>query len=292
MSDEIAPKLSKWPFYLGDALFLGAAGFICWQEPAPLGLRALTLAVLCVAAGAVLCILPFLLEYRALVKVVEASTLTDVVSQIQNVEQLAGQIHSATGQWQTVQEAADKTAAAAREIAGRMTAEVQAFTQFMQRANDNEKANLRLETEKLRRAEADWLQVLVRVLDHVYALHLGAVRSGQPNLIEQMGNFQNACRDAARRVGLAPFTAALAEPFDGQRHQLVEGAKPAPDAVIGETLAAGYTFQSRLLRPALVRLRTEPPPERGRVDDAKPEPQPDGPQGSLPLEQPANASPS
>ena len=92
----------------------------------------------------------------------------------------------------------------------------------MQRANDSERATLRLEVEKLRRAEADWLQVLVRMLDHVYALHQGALRSGQPMLIEQVGNFQNACRDAARRVGLTPFTANEAEPFDAQRHQLIE----------------------------------------------------------------------
>jgi len=96
----------------------------------------------------------------------------------------------------------------------------------------------------------------VRMLDHVYALHQGASRSGQPKLAEQVGSFQNACRDAARRVGLTPFAANEGEPFDAQRHQLVEeGAKPPADAVVGATVATGYTFQGRLLRPALVRLR-------------------------------------
>ncbi len=110
----------------------------------------------------------------------------------------------------------------------------------------------------MRRGEGEWLQVLVRVLDHVYALHQGACRSGQPRLIEQVASFQNACRDAARRVGLTPFTANEAEPFDAQRHQLVEeGAKPPPDAVVAETVAAGYTFQGRPLRLALVRLRED-----------------------------------
>ena len=126
----------------------------------------------------------------------------------------------------------------------------------MQRMNESEKATLRLEVEKLRRAEVEWLQVVVRMLDHVYALHQGAVRSGQPNVLEQVGSFQNACREAARRVGLAPFAANPSEPFDAQRHQLAEGDARLPaDAVVGETLAAGYTFQGKLLRPALVRLR-------------------------------------
>ena len=70
-----------------------------------------------------------------------------------------------------------------------------------------------------------------------------------------MASFQHACRDAARRVGLTPFTANEGEPFDSQRHQLVEESAKAPaGAVVAETIATGYTFQGRLVRPALVRL--------------------------------------
>ena len=260
MSDLHAPKLAKWPFFLGDALLLGLAELIVYQCKFPLGHWELCFVVLCVAGGAVLGIAPFLLEYVALVKVVEAGSLTTVVSQLGNPERIAGQISGATGRRQQAQDAADKTARSAREIAERMTAEVLAFTEFMKRANDNDRVALLLEVEKLRRAEADWLQVLVRTLDHVFALHQGALRSGQPGLIEQLGNFQNACRDAARRVGLAPFAANEAEPFDAQRHQLPEAAAPpAPNAVVAETIAPGYTYQGRLIRPALVRLRETPP---------------------------------
>ena len=259
MSDLNAPKLAKWPFFLGDALLLGVAYYICHQSKSAFGLWELCFVVLCVAGGAVLGIAPFLLEYSALVKLAEAGSLTTVVSQMGNLHGIAGQISGATGRWHEAQDAADKTARSAGEIAERMTAEVQAFTEFMKRANDSERANLRLEVEKLRRAEADWLQVLVHMLDHVFALHQGALRSGQSGLIEQVGNFQNACRDTARRVGLTPFTAKEAEPFDAQRHQLLEeAAQPAPDAVVAETIAAGYTFQGRLIRPALVRLRETP----------------------------------
>ncbi len=259
MSDSIAPKLSKWPFFVGDAVLLCVACFIAYQSKFTLGHWELCFVVLCVAGGALLGILPFLLEYDALVKLAEASALTSAVVQIKNLEGIAVQIAEATGRWQDAQDAADQTARSAREIAERMTSEVQSFTEFLQRANDSERANLRLEVEKLRRTEGDWLQVLVRVLDHVYALNQGAVRSGEPNLIEQVGNFQNACRDSARRVGLTPFTAAEAERFDAQRHQVVgDGVQPPADAVIAETIATGYTFQGRLVRHALVRLGEQP----------------------------------
>jgi molecular chaperone GrpE (heat shock protein) len=256
MTESIALKLSKWPFFLGDGLLLGTAYFVAYQSKFTLGHWELCLVLLCVAGGALLAVAPFLLEYQALVKVTEAGALDTVVSQLKNLDDLAKQISGATGKWQDAQEQADKTAASAREVAERMTGEVQAFTEFMKRANDSERATLRLEVEKLRRVESEWLQVAVRMLDHVYALNQGASRSGQPNLIDQLGSFQNACRDAARRVGLTPFIANEAEPFDAQRHQLLEeGAKPPPNAVVEETVATGYTFQGRLLRPALVRLR-------------------------------------
>jgi molecular chaperone GrpE (heat shock protein) len=259
MSESIAPKLSKWPFLLGDVLLLGTAFYIGLESKFALGHWELCFVVLCVLGGALLGVAPFWLEYDALVKVAEAGALNTVVSQLKNLEGIANQISGATGKWQDAQEQADKTAAAAREIAERMTGEVKAFTEFMKRANDSERATLRLEVEKLRRGESEWLQVLVRMLDHVYALHQGAARSGQPKLVEQVGSFQMACRDAARRVGLTPFTANEGEPFDAQRHQLVEeGVKPPADAVVGETIAAGYTFQGRLLRPTLVRLRENP----------------------------------
>ena len=276
MSDPIGPILPKWPFYLGDGLLLGTAYFICSQSKSAIGHWEICLAIFCVAAGAVLGIAPFLLEYRANMKLAEAGALTTVVSQLHDMKGIAGQISGATGKWQEAQEQAEKTTITAREITERMTVEAKAFTEFLQRANDSEKATLRLEVDKLRRAESDWLQVLVRVLDHIFALNQGALRSGQPKLIEQLSHFQNACRDAARRVGLTPFVADEAQTFDPQRHQLLdESAQPAPDAIVAETIATGYTIQGKLLRPALVRLEeplaaTPPPaaaPAAGPIPD-------------------------
>jgi len=252
----MAPKLSKWPFLLSDGLLLGLAYLIFAQSRLPMSAWEVFTCALCVAAGAGCGVLPFILEYRVLTNLIMAHQLSTASSEIRNLGQFAAQISSATAQWQTVQESADKTGKSAKEIADRMTAEVNDFREFLRRANEGENSALRLEVEKLRRAESEWLQVLVRMLDHVYALHQAALRSGQPALVSQIGLFQDACRDAARRVGLAPFAAASSEPFDEQRHQLIEGAsKPSGGGAVDETVAAGYTFQGRMLRPALVRLR-------------------------------------
>ena len=76
----------------------------------------------------------------------------------------------------------------------------------------------------------------------------------QPRLIEQLTQFQSACRDAARRLGLLPFIAAPGENFDAQRHQTTDGKSPPPEAKVQETVATGFTFQGRLVRPAAVVL--------------------------------------
>jgi len=237
-------------------MLVGVAGLFYYKSTVPLGIWEGGLIVLSVAGGAFLAILPFVLEYRMASKLAEAEALAEVVSQIQNLENVAERIAGATSRWQSVQEVADRVAATSKAIAERMSAEAKGFTEFMQREKKSKKCILRLEVDKLKLAEGDWVHVTVRMLDHVYALHLGAVRSGQPKLIAQLDQFQLACRDAARRIGLSPFAANPADPFDAERHQLMDDQKPPPeDARVAETVATGYTFQGRLIRPALVRLQ-------------------------------------
>jgi molecular chaperone GrpE (heat shock protein) len=254
MSTQTDPKLPKWPFFLGDAVLLALAWML--QGYLRLGHWEVGAIVVCCLAGAVLAVTPYVLEYQALVRRAETEEMISATEKLRNLEAVAAQIGAATAQWQMVQEQSGKTVGTAREIAERIAAEAAAFTTFLQKANDSEKANLRLEVEKLRRAEGDWLQVVVRMLDHIYALHQAAVRSGQRGLIEQLGHFQNACRDVARRIGLTPFAPVAEEAFNPQVHQIPEGQpQPGEGAQVGETIATGYTFQGQLVRPALVQLK-------------------------------------
>jgi molecular chaperone GrpE (heat shock protein) len=248
-------KVPKWPFLAGDALLLAFAYFIVSKSPHPISNWEIVACFAAATVGTLVGILPFFLDYRAMGKVIEAGALGSVSEKIQNLDKLAGQISSATNEWTNAQNQAEKTSAAANAIADKMTEEVQQFSEFMQKLNDHEKSALRLETEKLHRAEGEWLRVLIAILDHIFALHTAAARSGQPKLENQITYFQNACRDIVRRVGLAWFMVAPGEPFDPERHQATEQMKATADDVVAEAMAAGYTFQGRLLRPALVRLR-------------------------------------
>jgi molecular chaperone GrpE (heat shock protein) len=268
MNDTTNWKVPKWPFLLGDALLMIFGYFFVLHSPLPI--RHWEIAAGCVIIGAALGVIPFILDYRAMGKALEVNALGAVAEKIENLEKLAGQISAATKQWADVQESvhgqAEKTALSAKAIADRMTTEVIEFSDFMKKMNDSEKATLRLEVEKLRRGEAEWLQVLVTVLDHVFALHAGAMRSGDVKFAGPVTNFQNTCYDVARRLGLVPFVGAAGEPFNAGRHKTLDGKEPPAGAVVADTIGCGYTFQGQLLRPALVRLRDAAAPAKPQAE--------------------------
>jgi len=228
MNDTANWKVPKWPFLVGDAALLIFGFLLIRHSPLP-GHWAI-IAIGSVALGAILGVIPFIFDYCAMGKALEVNALGTVAERIENLEKLAAQISSATNQLAIVEESvrgqSDKTTLAAKAIADRMTTELINFSDFMKKVNDTEKSTLKLEVEKMRHAEVEWLQVLVNILDHVFVLHAAAVRSGDGKFSAPLTNFQNACRDTARRIGLTPFAAAPDEPFNAERHHLAAGRQP------------------------------------------------------------------
>lgn len=253
MSERTGPVVSKWPFFAGNVVLLAVAYFIYMQAHGPMHLGEEILFAGCGLAGAVLSVLPYVLEYQAAARLAENGSLASTVAEIRNLEMVAAQIAAATARWQVVQEHSANSVAAAREIEQKISGEAEAFKEFLQKSNDTERANLRLEVEKLRRGETDWLQVVVRQLDHTFALFKAAERTGHASLVEQLTVFQNSCRDTARRIGLLPLEPNIGDSFDPRCHRMAESEGEAvPGAKIGEIVATGYTYQGRLLRPAMV----------------------------------------
>ena len=253
-------KISKWPFLFANAVLLAIAAAVIHKAQHPISQNEILIATACVALGAVFGCLPFLLDYRATGKIIEVHAVGEVAGKIQDLKRLAAQVATATDQWANVQETtrnhAEKTTVAAREIAERMETEVREFNEFQTQLNDTEKAALRLEVEKLKRTEGEWLQVVARILDNIHALHTAAVRTGQADLAEQSGQFQSACRDVARRGGVSQVEAPAGSPFDAERQRAHGVENPPADAIVAETLAPGFSYQGRPIRPVLVRLQT------------------------------------
>lgn len=266
-----APRINKLPFLATDLVFMAAALGIIYQSPTPIGGTQILAVIACVALGAWACVTPFIRDHDMDVRLAESDNLADTVAQIGQLKVVAAQIQGATVQWQTYQENAGQAAAAMQKMASQLTSDALNFAESLKQANDSEKVALRLEVEKRKRAEADWLKVLVGLLDHVHALYMAGVRSGQANVIQQLGGFQAACRDVVRRVGLVAIEAQPGEAFNPSAHRLPDEKQVVPEgALIAGTLATGFSFQGQLVRPVLVALASEavPPPALSAGEDS------------------------
>ena len=95
-------KVPKWPFLLGDGLLIVFGFFFVHYSPLPI--RHWEIAAGCVVIGALLGVVPYLLDYRAAGKALEINALGAVAEKIQNLEKLAAQISTATNHWTTAEE--------------------------------------------------------------------------------------------------------------------------------------------------------------------------------------------
>lgn len=270
MNSNSAPRLPKLPFLIGDILLLVTAWWLAWQG-GPLKTWTAVLVVAAVALGAWIAVAPFIMQFRADVKTAETSDLASATEQLGDLATLAQQISSASMEWQGIHKNTSQTIAAADQIAEKMISESRNFGEVLTRMNDTEKTHLRLELEKFKRSEGDWLQVVVRLFDHIYAVEEAAARSTQRNVAEQLSRFQNSCRDVARRIGFLSIVPQPGVPFDEKEHHLIEGQTKSPNALVGAVLAPGYSYQGQLLRLPAVSLKV--PTEETAATQAESEPQ-------------------
>lgn len=265
------------PFLVGDALLLIAAWALFAQGNRPLQFYEVAVVGGCVTLGAWLGVWPFVLTHRAAMRRMETTELTDTVARIHKLEDVARRVDMATNKWQTAQDAADRTARAAREVAEEIHTRQADFQSFLQQANDSERQNLRLEVQKLQQGEHTWVQVLVHVMDHTFALFTAAQRSGQQRVVDQIGRFQNACLDTVRRVGLTPLVVPPGIPYDAATQDLAGEAPANSEGTVlnvAATVAPGYSFQGKLLRKPTVALAA---PGESTSAEAPSSPQPEMP---------------
>jgi molecular chaperone GrpE (heat shock protein) len=276
MTEIEPPKISKSAFFLGDLLLLGVGGFLIYQAPRAMDPWNVLLLVICVLSGAWLAAYPFMAEYKASVKLAEAEGLGEAVERLKGMETIGNQIIALSSQWQTVQDHANNAVEAVQGISERMSMEAKAFSELTTRMNQQEKAHLRLEVEKLRRNEGEWIQVLMGFSDHIFALFQAAFRSGEQRVIEQVGRLQGSCHEIARKVGFVAFGAVPDESFDPAKHQTETGTTEAGAKILA-MLAPGYMYQGQLVRRVLVTLAADEPHKEA-------ESLPEGaPQSHLPL---------
>lgn len=248
------PQLRKWPFLIGYFLLIALAlGTLHTKNYQPVGWDWVVI-IVCFALGIFFGGLPFLTEFLESSRRFEATEFRSTLEQIRQLEKVGGLISTSMSQWKEVHERCDEVVKVAEKIAVQTRSERERLDQITEKANAQEREHLRLEVEKRRRDEREWLEVLVGIMDHIFALHRAAVRSGQVKLIQQIEDFQTACQEICRRVGLSQYLANVGETFDPQIHKVLDGIDIPSSAVIAENLACGFRYQGHPIRLPMVRL--------------------------------------
>ena len=251
-----APRIRKWPFFAADGLFLALAGGIVVSGGGGLALESwgLLMVMVCVGLGGVFGVWPFLAEYREESRRFEAREFGSVLGQVKRLEEVGKLVSESSEQWREMAEKGELLAKAAEETTVRVREERELFREIAEKADAKERDHLRLEAEKLRRSEREWLGVLAGIMYHVFALHRAGKSSGQAKLIQQLNGFQGACLDICRRVGLSQYVVKAGEVFDPKIHKAEEGRPLPKNPVVRETLAPGFSFQGRPAYLPLVAL--------------------------------------
>ena len=251
------PQVKKWPFVVGDLVLVGVAGWIfVVSNYEPTGWN-LAMIIVCLGLGIFFSVLPFLAEFREESRRFDANQFQSTLEQIRQLESVSDLVAAATDQWKGVQVECDTVVKTAAEVAARSQAETDRLIELTEKADTRERDHLRLEVEKQRRGEREWLEVSVGIMDHVFALHRAAVQSGQTKLIKQIEGFHGACSDICRRVGLSQYDVGSGESFNPEHHKALEGQTIPENAVIEETMAPGFSFQGHPIRLPMVSLRRD-----------------------------------
>ena len=248
------PQIRKWPFVVGDLLLIGVAVWIFYtNDYAPAG-GDLGMIVACLGLGVFISVLPFMAEFREESRRFDANEFRSTLDQIRQLEGVGDRLDAVTAQWEAVQENCGQVVQAAADLSAKNEAEVERWQRMAQQADTRERDHLRLEVEKLRRGEREWLEVLVGILDHIFALHRAAVQSRQVKLIGQIEAFRNACLEISRRVGLSQYLIDPGEAYNPEIHKIPEGSPCPENPVVAETLAPGFSFQGHAVRQPMVAL--------------------------------------
>jgi molecular chaperone GrpE (heat shock protein) len=252
---ECSPPLL--PFVIGDLVLIGFAVAVVSLGARPVGVPHLFLALAALVAGAFLSCWPFVLRHRVASRLAEAAGVSEAVTALKRLEPLARRVEETTARWQEAQDAADRTTAAAREIAAGMAVEQERFAASIAQGRETERRLMMVELDKLRRSQVESIEVVIALLDNVMALHGAALRSGQQKVIEQLTRFRAVSLDVVRRLGLVAVVPAQGEAFDPERHVLADDQTGGAGAAIDAVLAPGFTHQGVLLRRPLVTLVKE-----------------------------------
>lgn len=199
-SPDEAPKLSPWPFLLADVLLLGAAYYVAAQHPGALTGTPLIVAGSLVFTGAVITVIPFLVNHARRQELALAERQREIAALAQSTSASAEQLSIAVASLHGIAESASRAAKLAEQLPLRLQEKIHEFKEQLNEVSLTENEALSQEVNTLRAAETERIESVlttVRKLSSEFARLEAASRSNVTELGETLAKFTTSAEQAA-----------------------------------------------------------------------------------------------
>lgn len=221
-------KLPKWPFLLADAALVATAYVIAWHRTGPLSGVPLVSVVICIVMAAILCAIPFLVDYarsereelderqRGLEAL--ARTTGATAEQVSIAAQaLAGMADQSKSLLTLIERAAAKLDERVSDLQQQLAAgkdeEVETLERELSALRDSEAGRLETAADKIHKAATDLARVEASAAKHAAAAHeaLDKLAAVGPNAAQQITRqAETASSSVSRAIAQAQAEASAA----------------------------------------------------------------------------------
>jgi len=211
------PKLPKWPFLVGDAALLAAAGLIAENAAQPLPIEAIAAIVACVICAAIAGAIPFLADYARRQDEALDTRQRSLEALARNATAAADQISIAAAGLRETADSAQRSLGEAEQLPRKLQEQIAEFGAQVARNRAEDKKALEKEMTALRSAMADRLEAVVDKI-----LRQKVDEASTPRFLEERGGTPRLPSTAADSV-------SRTAPVDIKKEPVPEPA-PEPEA--------------------------------------------------------------
>ena len=267
---EEAPPLKPWPFLAGDAVLVATAILIANQAQAPLSAIASLAIAGCVSLGAILALIPFVLNHTHRQDLALADRQREISALAQSTAASAEQLSIAAASLHTIAESAARATKLAEQIPHKVQDKINDFKAQLNEVAVTENESLAQEINTLRASETERLETALANVRRT-ANELGQVETVtrkhlselNDSLVRFVASAQKSAADSARIIdeartnaeksfaaAQASATTAIKDSVTAALSEIERKLAALPGKIADPTASANATATPALARPA------------------------------------------
>jgi len=237
---EEVPPLTPWPFLIGDAVLLATASLISYQSHAPLTGLPLLAITSCVALGATLAVIPFLLNHTRRQELELTDRQREISALAQTTATSAEQISIAVASLHAIAETTTRALKTVDLLPHKMQEKINDFKTQLNEVVVTENESLAQEINTLRTSETERLETALAGVRKIIA-ELAAIESSSRKQLADLN------------ASLARFSTAAEQSADATA-KTIETASAAAEKSLAEAQTAAANAIKESIATALASL--------------------------------------